>query len=59
MDYPGVGKIKQVAFPAKFSQTPADIRTSPSSPGQDTDEILQTLGYSLEEIADFRQIGVI
>jgi len=59
LNYPGIGQIKQVAFPAKFSQTPADIRTPPPSPGQDTEDILRSLGYSTEEIAEFHPTGVI
>ncbi len=59
MDYPGVGRVKQVAFPVKFSETPAEIRTPPPSAGQHTEEVLQTLGYNAKEIADFRQAGVI
>ncbi|MDY7033665.1 MAG: CaiB/BaiF CoA-transferase family protein [Thermodesulfobacteriota bacterium] len=59
IDYPDVGPIKQVAFPVKFSETPAEIRTPPPSPGQHTDEILRFLGYPSEKIAYFHQGGIV
>ena len=50
-----MGPIKQVAFPVKFSETPAEIRTPPPSPGQHTEEILLELGYSWEDIGDLKE----
>ena len=59
LDYPDVGLIKQISFPAKLSETPAEIRTPPPSPGQHTDEILHDLGYTSEVIDNYRQSGIV
>jgi|LDZU01.1.fsa_nt_gi crotonobetainyl-CoA:carnitine CoA-transferase CaiB-like acyl-CoA transferase len=50
MDHPTEGIICQINFPAKFSKTPAEIRTPPPSLGQNTEEILGDLGICKKEI---------
>jgi len=49
--------VKQVAFPAKFSETPTEIRRLPPALGEQTQEILEWLGYNSAEIKDLRQKG--
>ncbi len=51
------GKVKQVAFPARFSETPTEIRRLPPALGEHTQEILEWLGYDSAEIKDLRQKG--
>lgn len=51
--------IKQVAFPVKMSKTPAKIKTSPPSLGENTIEVLEWLGYSKDEIAALSREKVI
>jgi len=51
------GKVKQVAYPAKFSETPPQIRRLPPALGEHTQEILEWLGYTPAEIEELRQKG--
>jgi crotonobetainyl-CoA:carnitine CoA-transferase CaiB-like acyl-CoA transferase len=44
---------------AKFEKTPASVDSSPPKLSEHTEEILLGLGYSKEEIADFKQKQVI
>jgi crotonobetainyl-CoA:carnitine CoA-transferase CaiB-like acyl-CoA transferase len=53
------GKVKQVAHPIKFSETPAQIRMLLPKLGEHTEEILTSLGYSLGEIDGLRKEGII
>jgi len=53
------GRVKQVAHPIKFSETPAQIRMLLPKLGEHTEEILTSLGYSPEEIEGLRKEGVI
>jgi crotonobetainyl-CoA:carnitine CoA-transferase CaiB-like acyl-CoA transferase len=50
---------RQIAFPVKFSETPAVIQGPPPELGEHTEEILIGLGYSLEEAARFKDEGAI
>jgi crotonobetainyl-CoA:carnitine CoA-transferase CaiB-like acyl-CoA transferase len=58
VEYPGVGRIKQLGTPMKFSETPCEIRSPPPSFGEHTEEILKWLGYAEAEILDLQQEGV-
>jgi crotonobetainyl-CoA:carnitine CoA-transferase CaiB-like acyl-CoA transferase len=53
------GKIKQIGFPIKLSDTPWQIRIPAAPLGEHTDEVLLDLGYSLAEIDDFREQSVV
>lgn len=53
------GKIKQVANPIKFSETPTSVRSPQPKLGEHTDEVLTFLGYSAEELKVLRSEGVI
>ena len=58
--HPTADKIKLVGIPVKYSETPGSIRLPPPLLGQHTEEILSDLlGYSKEEIAAFRQEGIV
>lgn len=50
-------KVKQVAYPAKFSETQPQIRRLPPALGEHTQEILDWLGYTSTEIETLRQKG--
>jgi len=59
VEYPGVGRIKQLGMPMKFSETPCEIRSPPPSFGEHTEEILKWLDYAEVEILGMQQEGVI
>ncbi len=59
VEHPKAGKIKQVGFPLKFSEKWRVIRRHPPTLGEHTVEVLREVGYSDEEIENFRRKGVI
>lgn len=59
-DYPGLDKpAPLMKTPVELSRTPGDIRQRPPTLGEHTDQIMQQLGYSQEEIKELRAKRVI
>ncbi|KKK41373.1 hypothetical protein LCGC14_1013180 [marine sediment metagenome] len=58
IDHPKLGKIKNVGSPIKYSRTPLSIRSIAPKIGQNTVEILNSLGYSEEQIKELTKKGV-
>ena len=58
-DHPTYGRIEVVANPIKLSETPAAIRMPAPELGQHTEEVLLEYGYTWEDIAKFKEQGVI
>src|SRR5262245_51979255 len=56
--HPVAGKIRTIGIPVKLARTPGQIRTPAPLLGQHTDEILAGLGYSADEIVQFRAARV-
>lgn len=59
MEHPVEGAIPQLGFPVKYSDTPCALRSPPPLLGEHTDALLESLGYSQEEIAALRRDNVI
>jgi crotonobetainyl-CoA:carnitine CoA-transferase CaiB-like acyl-CoA transferase len=59
VDHPTQGRIPVVGAPWRFSETPARVATAAPELGQHTEEILQELGFSWEEIAGLRERGAL
>lgn len=58
VEHPAEGKVKQLGFPCKFSDTPCLIRTPPPALGEHTGEVLKNLGYTGDEINSFKKDGI-
>ncbi|MFC1920357.1 CaiB/BaiF CoA transferase family protein [Chloroflexota bacterium] len=59
-EQPPFGNIKSTAFPVKFHETPVGVQGPSPEFGQHTEEVLIEMGgYSWDEIAQFKEEGVI
>ena len=60
MDFPGLkSQIPINTTPVKLSETPGTIRQRTAKLGEHTSEILDSLGYSLDEISEMRDARVV
>jgi crotonobetainyl-CoA:carnitine CoA-transferase CaiB-like acyl-CoA transferase len=59
VEHPTLGKIKLVANPIKLSRMPSSIKTTAPQSGQHTEEVLLENGYSWDDIAHFKEQGLI
>ena len=58
--YPGVADaVPIVAPPIAMSRAPPNIRRRAPTAGEDTEEVLQELGYANDSIAELRKRGVV
>jgi CoA:oxalate CoA-transferase len=57
--HPVAGMVKVPGSPVKLSDTPAEVRAPAPVLGQHNDEILASLGYSVQQIEGFRAEAVI
>jgi alpha-methylacyl-CoA racemase len=55
---PDGGKVRQLASPIKFSETPPQYKYAGMSPGIHTKEVLLEIGYSDEDIEEFENTGL-
>jgi crotonobetainyl-CoA:carnitine CoA-transferase CaiB-like acyl-CoA transferase len=58
-EHPRLGRVDQVGIPFTLSETPATIRTPPPLAGEQSDTILDELGYAAEEVQRLRAAGVV
>jgi crotonobetainyl-CoA:carnitine CoA-transferase CaiB-like acyl-CoA transferase len=59
VDHPTAGRVRFLRFPLEFSSGRAAIRRVPPASGEHTEEILQELGYTPQEVTRFRQAKVV
>jgi formyl-CoA transferase/CoA:oxalate CoA-transferase len=59
VEHPTIGMLKMLGIPLKLSVTPGSIRKAPPLLSEDTNEVLTALGYSSENISDFKEKGII
>jgi len=59
IDHPTRGEISVLRNPLTFSRSERATKTAAPVPSQNTNEILEELGYSGEHISDLRERGVI
>jgi formyl-CoA transferase len=59
IEHPVLGGIDQTGFPYKLGLTPCQIRHPPPALGQHTDEVLHEAGYTPEDIAAFKDEGIL
>jgi crotonobetainyl-CoA:carnitine CoA-transferase CaiB-like acyl-CoA transferase len=59
LPHPTRGEIRVIAPTAKLSRTPGRLERALGSVGEDTDDVLQELGYGAHEIAALRNEGVV
>jgi crotonobetainyl-CoA:carnitine CoA-transferase CaiB-like acyl-CoA transferase len=57
--HPRVPELRMPNSPLKLTATPPSIRRPPPLLGQHNQEILTEFGYSPQQIAEFRQKGVL
>ncbi len=57
--HPKCGSIQVTGHPLKYSEVEADVRTAPPELGQHNEELLESLGFSAEEIARFKEKGAL
>lgn len=50
-----IGPLRLPGIAAKLSKTPGQVRTAPPTLGQHTEEVLESLGYTREEIEQARR----
>ncbi len=58
-DHPTAGRMRQALPAARFDRTPAGPQGPAPTYGQHTDEVLEAIGYSGEEIAKLRENGAV
>lgn len=59
VDHPTIGPIRLPGLPWQLHATPGSVRRPPPTLGQDTDALLQWLGFSTDEITAMRRDQVI
>lgn len=59
VEHPNVNNLKMPGFPVKLSETPASLKKYPPLLGEHTEEILNELGFSTEQIEGLKRKRVI
>jgi crotonobetainyl-CoA:carnitine CoA-transferase CaiB-like acyl-CoA transferase len=59
VDHPTIGTIRLPGMPWHLQATPGSIRRAPPTLGQDTESLLDWLGFSADDVAAMRRDGAI
>jgi len=59
VEHPVLGMLTQLGLPIKLKETPGRVALPAPELGEHNGVILKGLGYSIEEISDFRERGII
>ena len=59
IDQPGYGKLRLINEPIRFVQDPASIQSTVPALGEHTDEVLASLGYTAEQIAEMHEKKIV
>lgn len=59
LNHPHEGSIKQLGFPLKFSGFDFEVQTPPPMWGEHTEGLLEGLGYSIGDITELKEQGVV
>ena len=59
VDHPVAGRVRAPGIPVRMDGTPPSVRTPPPLLGEHTDQVLEELGYSPEDIAGLRREGAV
>jgi alpha-methylacyl-CoA racemase len=57
VDQPGAGRVRLLGVPVKLSRTPGAPAGPAPALGEHTDEVLEALGYSADDISALRESG--
>src|SRR6266550_5062672 len=58
VEHPKFGKVKQFGIAIKLSDTPGSVRSAAPTSGEQTEDVLKSLGLTAESIADLRKRSV-
>ncbi|RNF39258.1 CoA transferase [Planococcus salinus] len=58
LEHPVAGTLKTLGFPAKFSETPGQLRKAAPLLGQHNEELLAELGYTPDQVSKLQQKNV-
>lgn len=59
VEHPALGALRVPGVAIKLSETPGSVRTPPPRVGEDTERVLEALGYGEAEIADLVRSGAV
>ncbi|MDE3074190.1 MAG: CoA transferase [Chloroflexota bacterium] len=59
LEHPTAGQIKVLDNPIRLSRTPTSVRIPPPTLGQHADQVLASLGYGVDEVAELRRAGIV
>jgi crotonobetainyl-CoA:carnitine CoA-transferase CaiB-like acyl-CoA transferase len=59
LEQPGAGTVKQLGVPVKLGRTPGTVDKPGPALGEHTDEVLESIGYSPEDVEAMKEAGAV